>query len=277
MVQPVSTCLSSWPFGSNVTKPVIGMLHLLPLPGSPGCDHEWERIRSTMIREAEILAENGVHALMLENFGDTPFYPGRVPHYVVAHITALACEIKRYFPDTPLGVNVLRNDGQSAVAVANAAGCQFVRVNVLCGARIADQGLIEGAAHEVLRDRAMLNAKQIKIMADVNVKHSTAVGDSVIESEVDDTIERGHADAVITSGSGTGRATEVEELAAVAAVVRGRVPVFVGSGVSIETIDAYLPHADGFIVGTAFKRDGIPTNPVDADRVRMFMDQVSYL
>ena len=110
---------------------------------------------------------------MMENFGDVPFFPGRVPASVVAQMTAMACAVRDEVK-LPLGINVLRNDGVSALAVAQAAGASFIRVNVLCGARVADQGLIQGIAHDLLRERAALGAAEIKIFADVDVKHSAA-------------------------------------------------------------------------------------------------------
>src|SRR5688572_16163864 len=133
------------PQWSTIAKPVIGMLHLPPLPLSPMYGGSMKAVRETLLGDAQLLAEGGVNGLMMENFGDAPFYPGRVPAHVVAHMTALAVEVKRPF-DLPLGVNVLRNDGRSALAVAHAAGAQFVRVNVLCGARVTDQGVLEAIA-----------------------------------------------------------------------------------------------------------------------------------
>jgi membrane complex biogenesis BtpA family protein len=206
---------------------------------------------------------------MMENFGDVPFYPDRVPAQVVAHMTALAAEVRRAHPELPLGINVLRNDGRSALAVAHAAGASFIRVNVLCGARVADQGLIQGIAHELLRERAMLGANEsIRIFADVDVKHSAPLASRPLDDEVDDLLERALADAVIVSGAGTGKATDPAKVAAVKQATRGRVPVFAGSGVSAQTISAFLPHADGFIVGTALKQGGVSSNPVDAGRVK---------
>ncbi len=102
-------------------------------------------IRDLLLRDADLLAEGGVHGLMMENFGDVPFFPGRVPTHVAAHMTALAFEVRRRI-DLPLGINVLRNDGVTALAVAHASGASFIRVNVLCGARVTDQGIIQGIA-----------------------------------------------------------------------------------------------------------------------------------
>src|SRR5690348_4264415 len=164
MAQPL---FGQW---KDISKPVIGMIHLLPLPGSARYAGSVEAIRAAMLRDAEALTRGGVHGLMLENFGDLPFFPGRVPPHVVAQMAALAAELRRN-SNLPLGINVLRNDGCSAMAIAHAAGAQFVRVNVLCGARVADQGIIQGIAHDLLRERAMLRA-DVRIFADVDVKHS---------------------------------------------------------------------------------------------------------
>ena len=126
----LQSLVSRW---SAVPKPVIGMLHLRPLPGSPRYGGDVEAVTAAALRDADALAGGGVHGLMIENFGDVPFYPARVPAYVVAHMTAVACAARRRF-DLPLGINVLRNDARGALAVAHAAGAEFIRVNVLCGA-----------------------------------------------------------------------------------------------------------------------------------------------
>ena len=259
------------PDWSAIPKPVIGMLHLSALPGAPRFGGDARFIADSAVRDADALASGGVHGLMLENYGDVPFHPRRVPAHVVAHMTAVACEVRRRFPQLPLGINVLRNDAQSALAVAHAAGAQFVRVNVLCGARVTDQGLIEGVAHDLLRDRATLGAADsVRIFADVDVKHSAALAKVEIESEVDDVLKRGLADALIVSGAGTGKATDAQHLARVKAAA-GAAPVYVGSGATEQTIPTYLPHCDGLIVGTAFKQGGDPRNPVDPVRVKRVM------
>ncbi len=261
----------SLPFAGDQAKPIIGMLHLPPLPGAPDYSGDIRAVRERVPADAQVLARGGVSGLMLENFGDTPFFPGPVPAYVVAQMTAIAREIRRSI-DLPLGINVLRNDGCSALAVAHAVGAEFIRVNVLCGARVTDQGLIGAVAHDLLRLRSMLDAREIRIFADVNVKHSSPLGPPrSIEHEVGDLIERGGADAVIVSGAGTGAVTDEAELAAVKAAA-GDVPVLVGSGVSVENVARLLQIADGVIVGTSLKKDGLATNPVDPDRVKAFME-----
>lgn len=261
------------PQWSDISKPVIGMLHLGPLPGSPLYGGSVDPIRATLLRDAELLVAGGVHGLMIENFGDVPFYPGRVPAYVVAQVTALAAEVRRAHPGVPLGINVLRNDGLSALAVAHAVGAAYIRVNVLSGARVTDQGVIQGIAHDLLRERKVLGAESVKIFADVDVKHSAALAPRPLQDEVDDTLERGLAEAVIASGAGTGKPTDLEKLKVIKKSA-GRVPVFIGSGITAETVRNYVPHADGFIVGTAFKVDGVPTNPVDPARVKALLGRL---
>ncbi len=262
--------LDQW---ANAPKPVIGMLHLPALPGSPLYGGSIAPIYEAMLRDAELLAEGGVNGLMIENFGDVPFHPGRVPAHVVAHITALAAEVRRAVPQLPLGINVLRNDGLSALAVAHAVGAHYIRVNVLCGARVADQGLLQGIAHDLLRLRSELKAESIKIFADVDVKHSAALAERNIVDEVDDTLHRGLADALIVSGAGTGKATDPEKVRIVKSAAKSA-PVFLGSGVTPVSLPKLLPHADGFIVGTFFKKEGIASNAVDPNRVRELMQEI---
>ncbi len=228
-------------------------------------------MKNAVLADAQTLLAGGVHALMLENFGDAPFYPQRVPAETVAQMTALA-GLVRSQTDLPLGINVLRNDGRSALAIAQAVGANFMRVNILCGARVTDQGLIQGIAHDLLRDRVRLGAEKIAILADVDVKHSAPLARQPLEQEVADLIERGGADGLIVSGQGTGRETSAAEVQEVKALA-GNVPVFAGSGVSEDNLASFLPAAAGFIVGTAFKHEGRSANPVDKNRVLSFMER----
>ena len=248
------------------SKIVVGMLHLPALPGAPRSQMSLAKICEAVLRDAIALADGGVDGLMMENFGDVPFFPTRVPAAVVAQMTVLACAVRDEV-DLPLGINVLRNDGLSALAIAHAAGAGFIRVNVLCGARVADQGLIQGIAHDLLRERVLLGAEEIRIFADVDVKHSAPLAARPLEDEVDDLIERALADAIIVSGAGTGKDTDPEVVRR-AKQAAGETPVLVGSGVTPTTVSEFLEHADGFIVGTALKKGGVAANPVDRARVK---------
>jgi hypothetical protein len=247
-------------------SPIIGMLHAPPLPGAPGYAGDLAACRRCVLDDLAALAEAGVDGVMLENFGDAPFHKSAAPRAAIANLTALACAV-RSASDLPLGINVLRNDGRAALAIAQAVGARFIRVNVLTGARVTDQGLVEGIAAALLRDRAGLGAEQIAILADVNVKHSAPLAETSPEQDVADLVHRGGADALIVTGSGTGRATAGGELGAVKRAA-GDHPVLVGSGVTAGSIATLAEHADGFIVGTSLKRGGAAAAAVDPEKAR---------
>ncbi|MCU4975604.1 BtpA/SgcQ family protein [Halobacteria archaeon AArc-m2/3/4] len=256
----------------DTDRPILGMVHLPPLPGAPRFDGDRTAIRERSLADAETLLEGGVDGLVLENFGDAPFYPESVPAHVVAEMTAVASDVADVV-DVPLGINVLRNDAEAALAVAGATGASFVRVNVHTGSAATDQGILEGRAHETLRTRDELGlASDVAILADVHVKHATPIGEQGLERATGETVERGLADGVIVSGPGTGAETELADLDRVVETVRELerdVPVLVGSGVTPESVgEVFERGADGAIVGTAFKRDGQPANSVALERVR---------
>jgi membrane complex biogenesis BtpA family protein len=255
----------------NAIGRIIGMLHVPALPGSPRNQVAFEAIVDWVLNDAEALARGGIDAFMLENFGDVPFYPGRVPAHTVAFMTLIAREVKHAF-SLPLGINILRNDAESAIAVASAVSAEFVRVNVHTGARVTDQGVIEGTAHESLRYRKMLGS-DVKIFADVDVKHSAPLAARGLDVEVEEILSRGCADAVIVTGAATGKQAALEDLKT-AKEAAGLAPVFAGSGVSVENVSAVLNIVDGVIVGTAFKRDSVTANPVNVDQVRALIDIV---
>jgi membrane complex biogenesis BtpA family protein len=259
-------------FGAS--RPVVGMVHLPPLPGSPRFGADREALRERARADARALIEGGADAVLVENFGDAPFYPDDVPKHVVASMTDLTRTV-RDAVDVPVGVNVLRNDAAAAVSIAVATGASFVRVNVHTGARVTDQGVIEGRAHETMRLRDRLGA-DVAVLADLDVKHSAPLGSRPDESDsMADTVERGSADGVVVSGGTTGGAPSLADVEA--AVARRDelgldTPVFVGSGVTVETVAEYLDIANGVIVGTALKEGGRTTNPVDPDRVAALVD-----
>lgn len=258
----------------DADHPVVGMVHLPALPGSPGYAGDRTAIRTRAAEDATALVEGGVDGLILENFGDAPFYPDDVPKHVVSEMTAVATAVTDAV-DVPVGINVLRNDAEAALAVAGAAGASFVRVNVHVGSAATDQGILDGRAHETMRLRERLDAS-IAVLADVHVKHAAPIGESAIERAALEATERGLASGVIVSGAGTGRETDYADVERVATALADHgvsKPVFVGSGVTAETIgDAFESGADGVIVGTAIKADDETTNPVSVDRVRAIVD-----
>src|SRR6185437_6219966 len=192
-------------FGTN--RPVIGVIHLLPLPGSHRFAGNMEAIFERAEQEAAALVSGGVHGIIIENFFDAPFAKN---HIDTAAACALSLVAKRVsaIANLPLGINALRNDAMTSMAVAVTTGAQFIRVNVYTGAMLTDQGIIEGNAHELLNYRRLLGADHaVRIFADVMVKHAAPLTPySDIRLEAKDAVHRGMADAIIISGSSTGDA-----------------------------------------------------------------------
>lgn len=231
---------------------VIGMVHLDALPGAPGFEGELSAVVRKAAEDASVIAAAGFDGIMVENFGDSPFFKDDLPPETVAALTRCALAVKEAAPALPLGINALRNDGLAALGIAVAVGATFIRINVLTGAMVTDQGVIEGRAAEILRRRAMLG-KRVGILADIAVKHAAPLAPLDLEQCARDTAGRGGADGLIVTGSGTGRPTDPSLLRQVRGAVPGT-PVFVGSGVTTRSLVAL--GADGYIVGTALKLDG---------------------
>ncbi len=246
-------------------KLFIGVVHLRPLPGSPRWKGDLGAVIDLAVKDACAYERGGAHALFIENFGDVPFTKGSVGPETVAAM-ATAAQAVRAAVSLPLGFNVLRNDGCAALALCAACGGRFIRVNVHTGAMLTDQGIIEGNAFHTLRYRRQI-CPEAMIFADVHVKHAVPLGPCSIGDSARDTIERGLADALIVSGTGTGQAAEVADLKAVRSSCHSA-RILLGSGVTAENIAQYLPFADGFIVGSSLKKDGEVGNAVDWKRVK---------
>lgn len=254
--------------GASGSRALIGMVHLGPiLDGGVALDD----VVRVAVRDAAVLAEAGFDAICVENFGDRPFYPDQVPAHTVAGMTRAVVAVLGAVSGAGavVGVNILRNDVMSALAVAAATDAAFVRVNVHQGAAVTDQGLVLGRAHESVRYRDRL-APGCAIFADVHVKHAAPLVARPIEEEARELAERGAADAIIVSGARTGGSTDPERLAR----VRAELPnarLLVGSGATPEALPALAPYADGFIVGTWLKQGGEVERPVDLARARAFV------
>jgi membrane complex biogenesis BtpA family protein len=246
---------------------VIGVVHLPPLPGAPGWDGDFAGLLNRARADLLALAEGGVDAVVIENFGDAPFRAEAVEPETIAAMARVIAEL-RPLTAVPLGVNVLRNDAAAALAIAAicAGPDSFIRVNVHSGAMLTDQGLITGRADRTIRRRRELGVA-VAILADVLVKHAVPLGPLTIEDAARDAVERGFADALIVTGVGTGHATDLADVRRVRAALPDT-PLLVGSGVNEANIADTFALADGAIIGTAFKSGGVTTNPVDPARVR---------
>jgi uncharacterized protein len=253
----------------KTANPIIGVVHLLPLPTSPRWGGSLRAVLDRAEQEAAALAAGGVDGIIVENFFDAPFVKDQVDPAVVSAMT-LAVQRLQNLVTVPIGLNVLRNDARSALAIATNTEAQFIRVNVLTGVMATDQGLIEGKANEILRYRRELGS-DVKIFADVLVKHARPLGTPNLTTAVQETIDRGLADAVILSGWATGSPPTQEDLELATAAARGT-PVLIGSGASWENVDTLMQAADGVIVSSSLKRQGKIENAIDPIRVSRFVD-----
>ncbi|MGI8517716.1 MAG: BtpA/SgcQ family protein [Acidimicrobiia bacterium] len=246
---------------------LIGMVHLGPLPGSPRFDDNLDRVIARATSDAIMLKGAGFDALLIENFGDAPFFAGTVPPVTVAAVTRAAHSVIDA-TGCSLGINVLRNDGIAALAIASATGAAFIRVNVLSGLMFTDQGPITGQAAKIARRRREW-CPDVMIMADVMVKHSSPPPRLTLEQAGVDTSERGGADALIVSGPGTGVAPDPNE----GRRLRKALPealIYVGSGATVANVAELATFANGVIVGSALKVESLAQNPVDPSSARAF-------
>ena len=248
-------------------RALIGMLHLGALPGSPGHRAGVDELAEGAIAEARVYREAGFHGLLMENMLDRPYLAGNVGPETVAAMTAIGCAV-RSAVDLPLGVQVLAAANREALAVALACGAAFIRAEAFAYAHVADEGLLQASAGPLLRYRREIGAAHIRIFADVKKKHAShAITADLDLAETARGAEFCLADGLIVTGVATGRAADPAEVEAVAKAVD--IPVLVGSGVTPENLKLF-PAADGFIVGSAVKRDGRWSNPLDPERVHFF-------
>lgn len=251
---------------------LIGVVHLFPLPGSPGYRGSMDEVLDRALADAEALERGGMDGAIVENFGDAPFYPDRVPPETVAAMTRAVTEIRRV-RKFPIGVNVLRNDADSALAIAAACDARFVRINVHVGAALTDQGIVTGQAHRTLRRRRALcpeGQHAPLLFCDVDVKHAVPLAPRDLGEWADEAFHRGGADVLLVTGAGTGKEPDWNDLHHILHAVPDA-PVLVASGVTEHNVGRAVREAQGAIVGSSLKREGRILEPVDLERVRAFV------
>jgi membrane complex biogenesis BtpA family protein len=257
----------------NTEKPIIGMVHLLPLLGAPGYQSEkgMKAIIEAAMDDALRLTEGGVDGIQVENQGDWPFLkPHEIGFETVAAVTAVVAHLKAQLK-LPMGINIHLNGVCQALAIAAATDCQWVRAFELANTYISPSGIIEAAGPQALRYRSYLRTEEkIMIFGDFHVKHGShqLVSDKSLAEQAHD-VASALADGIIITGQETGMAPRREEIAAINRAVR--IPLLIGSGLSQENLEELLPLTDGAIVGSSFKVDGELKNPVDVTRVKRFM------
>lgn len=245
------------------------MIHVAALPGTPASQLDLREIEARALGEAAILREAGVHGLMLENMHDTPYLRGGVGPEIVAALAVIGRAVKDA-TGLPCGVQVLAAANREALAVALAGGLDFVRVEGFAFAHVADEGVIQSCAADLLRFRRQIGAEHVQLWADVKKKHSAhAITADVDIGETAAAVAFMRGDAVIVTGAVTGEAPRPADALAVRR--HCRLPLYLGSGVTAANLSEFLPMADGFIVGSAFKEAGDWARPVDPRRVADFM------
>ncbi len=252
-------------------KPLIGTIHVEPMPGAPGYDgRPVDEVIARAVSDARAYVAGGIDGLIIENEGDIPFRkPERVGADTVAALTAVGCAVRAAVA-VPVGVNCLANAVEQSLAIAAVTGGTFVRSNQWANAYVANEGFVEGAAAEALRYRSALRADQVAVFADVHVKHGShaIVADRSLEEMTWDA-EFFRADVLIATGTRTGHGADPEEVTRIKRAASR--PVLVGSGLTVDNAEEILGIADGAIVGSAMKEDGVWWNPVDTERVRHLM------
>ncbi|HZE70000.1 MAG TPA: BtpA/SgcQ family protein [Pyrinomonadaceae bacterium] len=264
-------------------KPVIGVIHVGALPGTPLNTQKVAELVTSAKREAKLYREAGVDGVMIENMHDVPYLRAEVGPEIVAAMTMIASEVKseaksevKSESHLPVGIQILAGANIEAMAVAHAAGLDFIRAEGYAYAHVADEGLIQASAARLLRYRRLIGATRIQVWADVKKKHSAhAITADVSLGATAETIEFMGADCVIVTGSVTGEAPKVDDMKE--AKTHCHLPVILGSGISADNIAEFYNEADGFIIGSSFKVDGHWSNTVDPSRVATLMRSLNKL
>jgi len=256
----------------NSSKPIIGMIHVAALPGTPANTLSVNEIVALAEREARLYRAGGVEGIGIENMHDIPYLRGGVGPEIVAAMTLVGQAVKAA-SGLPVGIQILAGANLEAMAVAHAANLDFIRAEGYAFAHVADEGIIESSAATLLRYRKLIGAERVQVWADVKKKHSAhAITADVSLGLTAETVEFMRGDAVIVTGNVTGDPPKTEDIQE--AKAHCHLPVILGSGVDVNNIERFYPTADGFIIGTHFKVAGKWFNTVDQGRVERVMEKV---
>ena len=251
-------------------KPIVGMIHVGALPGTPGQIHTMPEIVRLACEEARLYQDNGINCLMIENMHDVPYLRGGVGPEIVAAMSIVGQAVRAQ-TSLPVGLQILAAADLEAIAVAHAAGLDFIRTECFSFAHVADEGIMESNAAKLLRYRRAIGATGVQVWADIKKKHASHAWTADLSlGDVAEAAAFMGADTLIITGPSTGR----PPLPADVVEARGRceLPVFVGSGVTLDNLPAFLAVSDGIIVGSYFKHEGRWVNGVDPGRVRGFVE-----
>jgi len=260
-------------FGIN--KPVVGMIHVDALPGTPKYKDDVKSIINSAVKEAMIYKNSGIDAIAIENMHDIPYLKRNVGPEIISLMGIIGREVKKV-SQLPCGIQILAGANKDALAAAHSSGMDFIRSEGFVFAHVADEGIMESDAGELLRYRKQIGAENILIFTDIKKKHSShSITSDVDIVETAKAAEFFLSDGVVLTGTATGKETDIDELKKVRDVVD--IPVLIGSGLTANNIEKYFPAADAFIIGSYFKHGGDWKNEVDADRVKALMDKINKL
>ena len=247
-------------------KPIIGMIHLAPLPGSPKYEGDLEEVYIKAKHDLDVLMEGGVDAAIVENFGDVPYSTSNELVSYTA-FTNIFTRLKEN-SSIPLGVNVQFNDFKAEWAIAYACNADFIRVECFAENRMGPNGIVVSCGPELMRLKGKY-PKDICLICDVHVKHTFEIVSQPLDFTIE-SIKEGGADALICTGISTGKSPSIEDVEKMKELSDG-LPVILGSGVNSNTVKDYLAVSDGAIIGSYLKEDGVVENPVSLDRVKLLM------
>lgn len=251
------------------------MVHVDALPGTPKNRYTINEIIDQAINDALKLEQAGVDAIMIENMHDRPYLNREVGGEIVAAMTAVAIKLRETVR-LPLGIQILAGANKQALAVAHIAGFSFIRAEGFVFGHMADEGMMNSDAGELLRYRKHIGADKIQIWTDIKKKHSShALTADLSIAETAKAAEFFLADGAIVTGNATGEAASIKDVKVVREAVG--LPVIIGSGVNEQNIQNFWSFADVFIVGSSFKFNGDWKKDVEPKRVKSFMARVNSL
>jgi len=256
----------------GIEKPIIGMIHVDALPGTPRSRLTVQQIINKALEDALTYVNAGIDAIAVENMHDVPYLNKSVGPEITAAMSLIAYEVKKA-TQLPCGIQILAAANREAIAVAHASNLDFIRAEGFVFSHVADEGFMDSCAGEILRYRKQIGAEKVLVFTDIKKKHSSH--SITADVSIEDTAKAAEyflSDGVIVTGVATGAEASIEEIRVTKSAVK--IPVLVGSGVTLDNVDTYWREADSLIIGSYFKQNGDWTQPVDYNRTKLLMDKI---
>lgn len=257
----------------SIHKPIVGMVHVDSLPGTPKYCGDVRAIINKAMSEASLYRSLGIQALMIENMHDVPYLNRNVGPEITSLMSIILYEIKKNL-NMPTGIQILAGANKDAMSAAHSADADFIRAEGFVFAHVADEGTFNSDAGELLRFRKQIGAENILIFTDIKKKHSShsiTADTNIVETAK--AAEFFLSDGVIITGSATGIEPSLEEIKSVKKNIN--IPVIAGSGITKENVKKYFNSCDALIIGSYFKKEGKWHNAIDPDRVKMLIKELS--